>query len=76
MALIQTDGSGPRRTSLLKTSATVVVVAVLLIGGYWLMTQGPGREILSPAGSTVAQFSGDSDQTTGSFQVREGWAIN
>jgi hypothetical protein len=65
-----------RRPSWAKAVLVAVLAVVLLIGGYWLFTQGPGRQLLSPAGSTVAEFSGDSNQTTGSFQVREGWAIN
>jgi len=54
----------------------VAIALLLILGGYWVFTQGPGRQLLSPQGSTVASFSGATDQTTGSFQVREGWAIH
>jgi hypothetical protein len=58
--------------------AGVVVALVgvaVVVGGYWLLTQGPGRELVSPPGSTVAEFRGTGDQTTDTFQVREGWQI-
>ena len=59
---------------MLLVGAIVVIVAVL--AAYWFVTQGPGQQLLSPRGSTVAEFSGDGDQTTSPFQVREGWAIH
>jgi hypothetical protein len=64
----------PRRW--VRPTFAVAIAILLILGGFWLFTQGPGRQLLSPQGSTVASFSGESDQTTGSFQVREGWAIH
>jgi hypothetical protein len=55
--------------------ALVGVVAILVVG-YWFLFLGPGRAILSPPGSTVASFTGDANQITTSFTVRDGWAIN
>lgn len=65
-----------RRSSGRPLIIALVGLLVLAAGGYWLLTQGPGQQLLSPAGSTVVEFSGDSDQTTSSFDVREGWAIH
>jgi hypothetical protein len=53
----------------------VIIVLVSFAGVYLFFTQGPGTQFLSPAGSTVAAYSGDGDQTTLAFKVREGWAI-
>jgi hypothetical protein len=53
-----------------------IITIAVVIGIYWFITQGPGQQILSPAGSTVAEFNGEADQRTSSFDVREGWAIN
>lgn len=53
----------------------LVVLLVVVLAG-WFLTQGPGQQLLSPAGSTVAEFAGESDQVTDSFSVREGWAIH
>jgi hypothetical protein len=75
---VDSDGSrlgGPRRHRVALLVGAIVVVAAVL-GAYWFVTQGPGQQILSSAGSTVATFSGDSNQTTSSFTVREGWDIN
>lgn len=54
----------------------LVVLLVVAVTGFWFLTQGPGQRLLSPAGSTVAEFGGDSNETTSSFDVREGWAIH
>ena len=54
----------------------LVVLLVVAIAGYWFFTQGPGQQLLSPPGSTVAEFEGDADEVTSSFDVREGWAIH
>lgn len=53
----------------------VLLLVALFAVGYWFVALGPGRQLVSPAGSNVAEFSGDGDQTTDSFTVREGWAI-
>lgn len=53
----------------------IVVVVILAGGAYWYLAQGPGRSLLSPSGSAVVRLSGDGDQTTESFTVRQGWAI-
>ena len=56
--------------------AIISILAVLLVvGGYWFFSTGPGWPLVSPRGSTVATFSGDSDQVTSDFRVREGWRI-
>jgi hypothetical protein len=47
-----------------------LLVLLVAVAAYWYATGG-----LSPAGSTVAQFSGDGDQVTDPFPVREGWLI-
>ena len=63
-----------------RTWTPIVIVAVALlvvaIGAYWFLTQGPGQQLLSAPGSTIIEFSGESDQSTDSFTVREGWAIH
>ena len=53
-----------------------VIVAIVLGSGYWLLTQGPGTRLTSPAGSEVTEFSGTGDEVTDTFQVREGWEIH
>ena len=55
--------------------AGIALAAVLAVGGWWFFTEGPGWPIVSPRGATVASFSGDGDQVTASFRVREGWRI-
>lgn len=55
----------------------VVIGGLLLVaGGYWFLTEGPGQRILSPPGSSVAEFEGPGAMTTSSFKVREGWQIH
>jgi hypothetical protein len=54
----------------------VAVALVVGVGGLLFFAQGPGQRILSPEGSTVAEFSGDGDEITDEFQVREGWTIH
>lgn len=56
--------------------AVLIGLLVMASVAYWLMTEGPGQALLSPAGSTVADFSGEGDQTTDAFEVREGWSIH
>lgn len=71
-----TETSG--RARIPRWIASIVLVIALIVsfvGVYWFFTQGPGLQILSPAGSTVAAFGGEGDQTTATFQVREGWGI-
>ena len=65
-----------RRNSRRPLILGLVGILLLAAAGYWLVTRGPGQQLLSPAGSTVADFAGDGDQTTPSFDVREGWAIH
>jgi hypothetical protein len=60
----------PRRTALVLLALAAVVVA-----GYWLLVYGPGVRLVSPPQSTVTEFAGTSDQTTGSFEVRAGWRL-
>jgi hypothetical protein len=67
--------SGEGRSRWLLIGAALVVGLLLLVGTWWLFTQGPGAALLSPPGSTVASFSGEGNQTTDSFSVREGWSI-
>ena len=56
--------------------AVGLIVAVALVGiGYWFVTAGPGRQLVSPAGSTVLSLTGDGDLASPSFQVRTGWRI-
>jgi hypothetical protein len=75
----ETQQSGPseraRPAWLLPLLAIAVLVLISAIA-YWFVTQGPGVGIISPRGSAVAEFSGDGDQTTESFSVREGWSIH
>lgn len=63
----------PRRPILIGVAVGLAVV--LAVGGYWFFSEGPGWPIISPRGSTVATFSGEGDQTTSAFRVREGWRI-
>jgi hypothetical protein len=59
-----------------RRSIIVALVAIaLLAAAFWIFTQGPGVRLLSPAGSTVVEFSGSGDQVTDSFHVRQGWRI-
>ena len=53
----------------------LLVALALGLAAYWFMTRGPGQQIVSPPRSTITHFSGDGDQVTDSFVVREGWAI-
>lgn len=71
-------GSDRTNTSATRPGAlgAVIIVMVLAAGAYWMFTNGPGRQLLSPPGSTVASFSGDRPQTTPSFSVRAGWGIH
>ena len=74
-----TVGSTPslqrrRPAALIFVLATVVIV--ILAGAYWFFMSGPGLRISSPPGSTVADFKGGGNQTTGTFLVREGWSID
>lgn len=71
--MTESSRSVPRPRRL--TPVIVVVALALFAGGYWFLTQGPGRQLLSPAGSAVADFGGEGSQSTPTFEVREGWAI-
>lgn len=55
-----------------------VAVGVLLLAAsaLWFLTEGPGQRLLSPPGSTVAEFEGSGSQSTPRFRVREGWQIH
>lgn len=66
-----------RRGVPLWVASIVLVIAVLVsfVGAYWFFTQGPGLQLLSPPGSTLAAFGGQGSETTATFQVREGWGI-
>jgi hypothetical protein len=71
-----TEASGRRGVSRWIASIVLVIaVLVTFVGVYWFFTQGPGLQIVSPAGSTVAAFGGEGNQTTATFKVREGWGI-
>jgi len=69
-------GMAARSRSRLLLAVLAVAVIAIVLGGYWFLTQGPGTQFTSPAGSTVADFKGSGDQTTGTFTVREGWRID
>jgi hypothetical protein len=72
-------GAAPTTRGRLSTGwLLVAAVAVIAIaaGGYWYLTSGPGVRLTSAPGSTVADFKGNGNQTTGTFQVREGWRID
>ena len=76
VAMADTIGATGRPRRRVVRVLGVAIALILIVGGYWVFTQGPGRQLLSPAGSTIASFSGAADQTTGSFQVRDGWAVH
>lgn len=63
----------PRRLTLISIGVAGLALVVGLVVSFF--SYGPGWPIVSPRGSTVASFSGDSDLTTESFRVREGWRI-
>ena len=67
-----------RETNTRSRSRVFVLVAVVVLAGaaYWFFTEGPGGRILSPSGSTVAEFSGPGATETETFTVREGWQIH
>jgi hypothetical protein len=62
---------GPRRGPIV-----ILAVLVLLAAGFWFFFYGPGQDMRSAPGSTVAEFEGTGAQTTSSFTVREGWQIH
>ena len=65
--------TAPKRLTLLSIGvASLVLVAGLLTSFF---TTGPGWNIISPRGATVAEFSGDGDQVTSTFRVRDSWRI-
>jgi hypothetical protein len=55
---------------------SALIIVGVAIGAYWFVTLGPGQRIVSPPGSDIAEFSGDGDQTTGSFTVRGQWQVH
>lgn len=73
-----TETGQPTRGRRLAPILIVAALAVVVIAAvaYWALTQGPAQSLLSPRNSTVAEFSGDGNQTTPSFKVREGWAVH
>jgi len=49
---------------------------IVLIGFiFWFMANGPGARLISPAGSTVVEYTGTGDTATPTFEVRDGWKI-
>ena len=73
MVISRTSARGHQRLAWLAVGLAAIVIILL---GYWFLTRGPGVELLSPTGSTVTGFTGEGDMTTGTFQVRDGWAIH
>jgi hypothetical protein len=65
-----------RRPGRTVTAVVVLLVLVVGIGVYWFLTQGPGNRLVSPAGSDITAFTGDGDQTTTSFEVRDQWQVH
>jgi hypothetical protein len=63
----------PRRLTLLSIGAAALVLVIGLVVSFF--SYGPGWSIASPRGAIVAEFSGDGDQVTSSFRVREDWRI-
>jgi len=56
--------------------AVVTIVAIGIVAvAYWFMTLGPGARIISPPGSTIAQWTDVGDMATDSFTIRDGWQI-
>lgn len=70
------DAIAEHRGSWRPIAVVIVLIVVVAIGAYWLFTRGPGARLVSPAGSTVAQFRGSGDRITEAFSVREGWSIH
>lgn len=64
-----------RESRRVRIAIVVAAVVVLGLGGYWVMTEGPGARLLSPPRSTLVEFSGSGDQTTEPFRARSGWQI-
>lgn len=58
-----------------KIAVAAILAAALLAIGIWFVTQGPGARIISPEGSSVAQFTGTGDLASQSFTVRDGWRM-
>jgi hypothetical protein len=58
-----------------KTYAAIGALLLVAVA-VWFLTEGPGQRILSPPGSTVAEFEGSGNQSTPAFKVREGWQIH
>lgn len=63
----------PRRLTALSVGVATAVLAIGLLTSFF--TYGPGWGIVSPRGATVATFSGNADQVTTAFRVREDWRI-
>lgn len=59
------------------TLAAIGISALVLVLGLAIsfFSYGPGWSIASPRNTTVAEFSGDGDQITSEFRVREDWRI-
>jgi hypothetical protein len=67
--------SAPRFSWQLLLVSALVIIGVAVVT-YWFVTQGPGQRILSPPGSHVTEFSGEGNDTTGSFSVRGQWQVH
>lgn len=65
---------GRGRSELLIIGALVVLAAVSL-GAYVLLGKPNGGPSGTTAPGVIAQFDGDGDKTTDTFQVDEGWQI-
>lgn len=58
-----------------QVAAAAVLALGLVVAGYWFLADGPGARLISPPGSTVAQFTGTGDAASDSFDVRPGWRM-
>jgi hypothetical protein len=65
-----------RRNRARAVSISVVALVLVVLGGYWFLVVGPGQRLVSPPGSDIVQFSGESDQTTSEFTVRGQWQVH
>lgn len=61
-----------------RVRSIILLLLLVAVGAavYWLVFHGPGQALISPAGSAVIELSGDGDQVTDEFRVREGWSIH
>ena len=75
-SLPRAQGHGPSRRTRWPTPVALLVGLLALAAVAYVLAEGPGQSLLSPTGSTVAELSGDGDQTSDAFDVREGWSIH